>query len=318
MNRPKTLLGICLIGAMGLATFAIGGNALGILTATLNSAWPLVPLAMGSALVIASGEIDLSVAGAVSMYGMLALFLANAGWPPALVVFASLLVGLAIASLNAVAVVRLGIPSLIATLATGLVCAGIALLLDSILTSSALDSLASDGNARVTRTLPAAYQLGAFRITYGWAIVVGLGLVAWRFFTLAGIRHLAVGLDREAATAAVLPVSRIRASALIASGLLAWLSSTLLQIGFQGGGWNPGAGRGLELTGIVVAVLGGTRITGGVFDPLAVMLAAILWQALGQLQYVLPGLGPETQLLFTGIIVAVVALMQARQRQAFL
>lgn len=317
-RQSRALLSFCLIGAIGAASIAIDASPRGVVAATLSSSWPLVPLALGSAVVIAAGEIDLSVAGAVSLYGMAGLFLASLGWSPPLVVASSLLLACVVSTFNAIAVVRYGVPALIATLASGLVCAGGALLLDSVLATAATAAVAGGGEPAVTRTLPVTYQLGLFRATSTWAIAAVITATFWRFFTLAGLRHLAVGLDPEAAMAAVLPVSRIRATAIVVSGLLAWVSSMLLHIGFQGGGWNPATGRGLELTAIVIAVLGGTRITGGTLDPIAVMLAAMLWQAMGQLQYVVPGLGPETQLLFTGTIVAAIAFIQARQRGAWL
>jgi ribose transport system permease protein len=310
-------LRLVLLASVSLLIFAtsaaVGGSVTGVATSVFSAAFPLIPLSLGAAVVISAGEIDLSVAGAISMYGTLILLMSTAGLSPALALPSSLCLACAVGFLIGCLVVRFRVPSLVATLGVGMVCAGVALLFDGIVGRRAATAIAGGDVAHAVRTVPQAYQLGLFQLTGLWAGAAGATAIGWRYFTLSALRHLAVGMNRNAASLAALPVNRIRFQSFVGSSLLAWLTAMLLMIGFQGGGWNPGSGRGLELIAIVIAVLGGTRITGGWFDPIGLMVASVLWVSLSQLQYVVPGLGPETQLLFTGTMVVLVAIAQSRK-----
>jgi simple sugar transport system permease protein len=311
--RLRFLLAACLALTL-LSTTVSGGTARGSFAATLSSASPLIPVAMGAAIVIATGRIDLSVAGAISMHGTVILLFATLGLHPIAAYTVSFGFALVVGVSVSVLVVRLGIPSLIATLAASILFAGAALLIDGILIRTAVDRIGETGLIIATRTLPANYLWDFFGTPWVWALVIAIVAVFWRYQTLSGLRHLAVGFSASAATRAVLPVQRIASRAFLISSLSAWLTALLLMIGFQGGGWNPGAGSGMELTAILVAVMGGTNITGGTFDPFGVVVATLLWASLLQLQYVVPGLGPETQLLFTGVLVTLVAFSQSRRQ----
>src|SRR5205823_5886644 len=85
---------------------------------TLVAAAPMLVASIGMALVILARQIDISIGSQLSVCGIAAGLLANAGLPmPAVAVVVVLLGGL-LGSLNGALVAGLGLPSIVVTLAT--------------------------------------------------------------------------------------------------------------------------------------------------------------------------------------------------------
>ena len=74
------------------------------------------------------------------------------------------------------------------------------------------------------------------------------------------------------------------------------------------GSWNIDSARGYELFAIASAVIGGTRVEGGRFDPLSVVLAAAFVQLTNGIMH-LTSLPSETSYLFTGLALAMVCFL---------
>src|SRR5215213_9769085 len=106
---------VALLVAVGVAapTFFGAGNLRDL---ALNNA-PVLLIAVGMTLVILVGEIDISVGSQFAVCGVAAGVLAKAGVPMALLPLCLLAVGAAMGAVNGLLVGRLGLPSIIVTLA---------------------------------------------------------------------------------------------------------------------------------------------------------------------------------------------------------
>jgi ribose/xylose/arabinose/galactoside ABC-type transport system permease subunit len=162
-------------------------------------------------------------------------------------------------------------------------------------------------------TLAEEALLPSFRYAWPWAAGLVLAAEIWRH-SLPGIRHVAVGMDRQAAILAAIPLDRVQRRAFLCSSLLSCLACLLFITGFQRGGWDAEAGKGIELVAIAVAVIGGTRVSGGVFRPIGAFLGIILWESLDHLRF-LADIGIAYQELVGGfLLLGVVAVSGARLR----
>ncbi len=212
------------------------------------------PAALALALtpIIITGGIDLSV-GSVAVFASVVVgwLWRDVGLPVGLALAAGPLVGL-LAGLGNGLLVRLGVPSLVATLATRELFRGLALTLS--------------GDDPVSRFPP---ELGEF-----WAAtVLGLpvpllGVLALAVITYVAVHHtwvgrvlFALGDNERAARFAGLPVQRVKVGLYAWSGLVAGLCGASLVLRY--GAAKADAEKYLELLAIACVVLGGVRITGG-------------------------------------------------------
>lgn len=86
-------------------------------------------LAVGEALIIITGEIDLSIGYMMGLCGVITALLAKAGVPPVLIFILVLAFGAAVSSVSGILITKFGINSFIATLGIQNVCRGASLLL---------------------------------------------------------------------------------------------------------------------------------------------------------------------------------------------
>ena len=116
--RELSVVGALLAVLAGLAIFAPAFfQPQPLLSLVTREAPPLV-VACGMALVIICRQIDISVGAQFSVCGICAGLLAARGWPLALVVPASPLLGALLGASNGILVAGLGLPSIVVTLAT--------------------------------------------------------------------------------------------------------------------------------------------------------------------------------------------------------
>ena len=233
-------------------------------------------LAIGAAVVIISGGIDLSVGAVVAFSSVIAAKLMTqwlrgsaTGPPSATVVVAAmiitLLVGLGIGLFHAFLINRFGLPPFIATLAT----------------MSGLRSLASIlcDNKQINVPYATFRYLGRDEIaTFATFTVVATALSVMMGLTVLG-RHLyALGGNEAAARLSGLKIRRLKAFAYGLSGVLAALAGLL----FAGRSGQADARMGIayELVAITSAVVGGCSLAGGVGSIRGTVLGLVLLQTL--------------------------------------
>ena len=235
-------------------------------------------LAVAQALVILSGGpgIDLSIGSNLSLTGLAIAALAASGWPLAGACAVGLALGGSLGAANGWLVAILGVPSLMATLATMFLYGGLAVALTG---------------GKPIGGLPDAFGWLAQGRTFGmpnhvWAVLLPVAIAAHVGLTRTrGGAHLrAAGCDERAAYLAGVRVRRVRFWIYVLAGVLAALGAIMNLSWFQAA--RPDAGRGMELLSVTVAVLGGVHIFGGegrVPDVVAALLLVTTVQATMQL-----------------------------------
>ena len=229
-------------------SFFSGGNVRDL---ALDNA-PKLLVAVGSTLVILTGEIDISVGSQFAVCSVAAGWFAKAGLPMALVPLAVLTVGATTGAINGFLVARLGLPSIIVTLATLV---------------AWRDGLRWATQGAWVQDLPIGFQWFGLPpyAAQSLIVAVSLGLTAGFAWLLRNVtlgRALyAVGSDREAARLAGIEPPRIVLIAFSLTGALTALAAALNAVRFAAVPSN--AGMGLELETIAAVVVGGVSITGG-------------------------------------------------------
>lgn len=221
-------------------------------------------ITLGLLIPLTAGEFDLSVAAvmgfAATMIGWLNV---NHHWGIGLAIVATLGIGLFIGAVNALLVVRIGVPSLIATLGTGTLITGIGFGISNSVTIGGISQgLINAMNHSLVLGLPVAFFIG----------VLGCFVLWYLFdFTPAGRHLLFVGEGREVARLAGLRVDRMRAASLIASALVCAIAG-IMQAGVVGAA-DPGGGASFLLPAFAGAFLGQTAIKPGRFNPWGTFVA---------------------------------------------
>ena len=250
--RELALIGIILATALVMSQlspyFLSGGNLRSVLVGLV----PGAIMAVGMAVLLASGGFDLSVAAVMALCGTIAAWLTVQGVPVPMAILLTLLLGLLIGSGNGALVTFLGINPLIATLGTMSIARGLALVITEGYNISSLpDSFTQLG------------EQGPLKLP--WMVWITLALIILGDLALRRTRFLRqvyyIGGNERAARVSGIPVDGMRVFTYMLSGTLAALAGILLVARLSTA--VPTAGAGLELTVIAAAVIGGASLAGG-------------------------------------------------------
>ena len=244
-----TALGIVLVA---LAIFAPAFyQPQPLLTLITSQVAPTLVVACGMALVIITRQIDISVGSAFAICGVCGGLLLNHGYPIALALPASILIGAILGAFNGALVAGLGLPSIVVTLAT------------MVTWREALRWLREG----VYVNIGAAGQwFGLSQRTGQWtiiavALVIMLLLAVAMRYLAAGRFIYAVGTDAEAARLAGIRPRLVTFLTFVFIGALTGLAAMMAAV--QSPQVDPTAGGGLELRTIAAVVVGGVSISGG-------------------------------------------------------
>ncbi|MVA98621.1 ABC transporter permease [Nitratireductor sp. CAU 1489] len=217
----------------------------------LNQNAPLAIMASAMTLVIICGGFDLSVGAIFAVGGVVAAALALQVHPVAGLIAAPL-VGMALGFVNGLTITALKIHSFLATLATGLVYRGIAILITGgTLIPVRLDAFTWLGRERIGPVYVAVLVLIAFAVI--------LTVVLNR--TTLGRKMFAVGGNEEASILSGIRTRRIKIIAFSINGFAAGLAAAIAVSRISLG--QATAGTGMELEAIAAVIIGGTSIYGG-------------------------------------------------------
>ena len=255
---------ILIIGSAASPQFLTGNNLFGLGLSNGEIAIMTLPMA----LIIISGEIDLSVASILGMSSALLGYLWSKGWPmPAIFVFVAV-VGLAAGAVNGLLVTRLRLPSLAVTIGTLALYRGIATIIlgpNTVSTFPAgytdlgINAVPFTGNDMTWSTL----------IFIVLAIIFGVVLQA----TPLGRSIYAMGASAEAAQFAGIRVKRIKTGLFMLSGFICALAGVLWTFRLDTAVQNNGLG--LELSVVAIVLLAGVSIFGGKGSIIGVVLAVL-------------------------------------------
>ncbi|RWE32811.1 MAG: ABC transporter permease [Mesorhizobium sp.] len=223
-------------------------------------------IAFAMALLIISGEIDLSVAAIIALASTMMGMAVQAGAGTPVLVLIGVVVGLGCGAFNGLLVTRLGLPSIVVTIGTMSLFRGIAFII--------LGDQAYKG-------YPESFAF--FGQGYVWWVVsfeLVLFLIAAVFYwfllhrTSFGRRVFAIGNNPVAAQFSGVRVGRIKFILFCLTGLMSGIASVLITSRL--GSTRPSIAQGYELEVITMVVLGGVSILGGAGSILGVVLAAFI------------------------------------------
>ena len=237
---------------------------------TLNSNMrvflPIILMAVGQAIVILGGGIDISVGGIASIVNtVLATRIGLSGSPEEMwrYIFISLLIGLLAGAVNGFFIAYLRLQPIITTYATSFLYAGVALYI-----------LPNPGGG-----IPAAVA-GFYRNSTPLNVplaffVIAIILLIWLYVssTRFGRFLFAVGGQAEAAYETAVPVNVVRFSTYVVSGLMAALAGVAITM--LSGSGNADIGGPMTLNSITAVVIGGNPLSGGVGGVVGPMMGAI-------------------------------------------
>ncbi len=272
----------------------------GVLADIMQRGTPVLLLALGQTLVLATGGVDLSVGAVMAISSSLAaILLTQTGLPAGAVIAIAIAVGLALGLWNGVLIAYLRIQPIVATLVLLTAGRGVAQLISGggILTfrRPEFGALANGGLFGVPASLLLVVMLYA-----------SVGFLT-RGTTL-GFHLEAVGSNERAARLSGLRVARIKLLAYASCGALAALAG-LVVCADVGAADASHVGLYLELDAILAAVIGGASLSGGKLCISGALLGALANQALTT-TLLLAGLGTETALCVKAVAVLLVVVLQ--------
>ncbi|HHY51499.1 MAG TPA: ABC transporter permease [Alphaproteobacteria bacterium] len=288
------------------------GFTTNVLTANANEAVALALVAMAQAVPVLMGGLDLSVGAVMTLAACLASELLNGEpWQIALGCLAAVGAGTAFGAVNGIIIVYGRLQPIIATLATGAIAIGFALLIRP----KPGGNVDGDLNWALTNSIRDLVE------TYGWAdsdaawlqpvgwipvpiiILVLIALAVWVPFkrTVTGRTLYAIGSAEGAAYMSGLPINRAKLAAFTLAGFFAGCAGLYLAI--QTGSGNadiPQAGA-YTLNSIAAVVLGGVSLLGGVGSAIGALIGALILRTISFYFRIL-SIDPLLQPLVEGIV----------------
>jgi galactofuranose transport system permease protein len=279
------------------------GRLYGSLIDILNRAAPVMLLALGMTLVIATGGVDLSVGAVMAITGATAALLltkASLGVPAVMAI--SLAVSIVAGIWNGALVGIFKVPPIVATLILMVSGRGIA----QLLTDGQIITFENKSFEFIGR--------GAFA---GLPFTITLVLIVWAVLSLLKART-ALGLfiectgDNETASRyAGVNTRLVKSIAYTVCALCAGLAGLIVTTDIKAADANN-AGLWLELDAILATVIGGTALTGGRFFLTGSLLGAVLIQALTT-TILTRGIKVELTLVVKAVVVILVCLLQSEK-----
>jgi len=287
------------------------GQLYGALIDILRNSAPLMLVALGMTIVIATRGIDLSVGAVMAVSGAVALtIIHDSGSPDNLgtvvsAVVVALLVALVLGSWNGMLIAVLGIQPIIATLVLMLAGRGVALLI-------------TEGFITTVNSGPFEYIATGYLLILPFAFLISLTAIlvigAFERRTALGMLTEAVGINPEASRLAGVRSRGIIFSVYVVSGLMAGIAGVIYSSNIRAADANA-AGLFIELYAILAVVLGGTSLQGGKFSIAGTVIGVLIIQTLNSTILFLGVPSAQSPVFFALVVVLVVIVQSPRVRQ---
>lgn len=261
-------------------------------------------MAVGSALVIITGGIDLSVGAVLAVSLMVTAWLfRDHDVPFWLSLIGGLGIGAFVGFVNGILITYGRIQAFVATLATMSACSGIAL----FITNGSPITGFPDYYTALTSTV-------VFGVPLETIILIGIYLIGafWLRYRPNGRALYALGGNEEVARLSGLNVKRIKVGVYVIAGLLAAMAGAI--VGSRLDSAQPTAGISDLLSVIAVVVIGGASLAGGSGSMLGTFIGLLI---IGVLEngMSLIDVSPNLQPVVIGIAI-ILAVMTDRKKQA--
>jgi ribose/xylose/arabinose/galactoside ABC-type transport system permease subunit len=273
-----------------------------LLFVLLRQAAPIAIVAVGMAIVIGTGGIDLSVGSVMAIAGQVGATLVLHDQPFLLAIVAALLVAALCGLFNGTLVARFGVQPIIATLILFIAGRGIA----QLITGGELQTLSDPDFQWIGLARP-------FGVPAQVLIAVFVALVAWLVMrlTVFGRYVVAVGGNETASRLAGVPASRVKLLTYVISGLLAGLVG-LIAVGANSASDANNVGLGMELDAIAAVAVAGTPLTGGKVNIWGAVVGAVMLKLL-QNTLISHGITKEVAQMVTGAVIIVALWLQRHE-----
>lgn len=282
------------------------GHLFGALIDILRGSAPLLLVALGMTLVIATGGIDLSVGSVMAISGAVACLLIsdlgnqNSVVAVLLIVVVAIAVSMVLGLWNGSLVAVVGIQPIIATLILMVAGRGVA-------------QLITDGQIINVRSQPYADISSGFFLALPIAFLIATAAVVVTVLltrrTALGLLLESVGGSPTASRLAGIQARRITIMVYVVSGAFAGLAGLIYSANIKSAD-SISAGNLIELDAILAVVIGGTALVGGRFSIAGTVIGAILIQTL-QVTVVAIGVPSKATLLFKAVVVVALCLSQS-------
>lgn len=263
-------------------TFFRSSNVMDILRTSSYTMILAVPLTF----MLSSRNMDLTIGATTSIGGVVCAMALKAGMPVGVAIGLGLLTGVGIGLINGLVVVKLRLPSMIATLGMQYIINGI--------TSITTNNLAISGFSDGFKVIAQGKLFGAIHYTIIYALIIGIIGYITLNMTKYGRSILAIGGNDETAHLAGIRVNAIQISTYVLTSFFAALVGILYASRFASA--QPSAGSGSELMIMAGVMIGGTSMFGGsgtvvgsafgcilmamIQNALIIMKVSTLWQNL--------------------------------------
>jgi galactofuranose transport system permease protein len=277
------------------------GHLFGSLVDVVKNAVPVMIIASGMTLVIATGGIDISVGAVVAIAGaIVGVLVTRLHAPLPVVVLVPLVAALLCGAFNALLITGFGIQPIIATLIL-------------MVTGRGLGQLLTGGRVLWFRMasfefLGTGYLLGLpVRIFVAAALVLLLALVLRT--TPLGLFIQAIGGSAKASRYSGVRVGLVKVVVYTFSGLCAGVAGLVLTANIHGADAAL-VGMYVELDAILAVVIGGTSMNGGKFNLAGTLVGALIIQSLTTTIFT-KGVPVQFTLVVKAAVVVIVILLQS-------
>ena len=284
------------------------GHLVGNVVDILRASAPILMIAVGMSLVIATGGIDLSVGSVMAVSGAVSMvFMKEAGQSGSLgvalgAIGLALLVSAILGAVNGVLVAYVRLQPFISTLIMMLAGRGIA----KVITEGQNTSASNEP----FRWIANGFILGLPVVfLFAIAIVAIVGLVVRR--SALGLMIEAIGINPKASRMAGIRPSGLLLTVYILSGVLAGIAG-IMSVGTVMTVDVSRTGYQMELDAILAVVIGGTSLAGGKFSIGGAVVGALLIATLDK-TVVFLGISSSATPAFKAIVIVVLCLLQSER-----
>lgn len=303
-------------------TIQANGNTFrwGHISAMLSSQNTVIvgTIALGMALVIITGQIDLSVGSALVLCSGVTIMVFNMTNSILLTLLAALAIGAVCGAINGVLAGFAKMPPFIVTLGTMLIYRSLALAyvreIDPVITGSSSSQFAlisDNSNYEFLRMQFGTGKLAGLNIpyiTFVFVFVMLLFLVISKK-TKYGKSVYATGSNEKATRLAGVKVQWVKVSVFIITGILVGLAG-FIQACKIGNVTPASSGKSYEMYAIAAVVLGGVSMSGGRGNLLGVFFGALSYTTINFIIVSIPSLSTDIQDTFQGLVLILVILVQ--------
>jgi simple sugar transport system permease protein/ribose transport system permease protein len=274
-----------------------------LLFVLLRQSAPVAIVAVGMAIVIGTGGIDLSVGSVMAISGQVGALLFLDGWGVAPAMACALLAALACGFFNGTLVARFGVQPIIATLILFIAGRGIA----QLITNGQLQPL--DDHTFQWIGIAQPWGVPAQVLI---ALAVAVVAAAVMRLTVFGRYVTAVGGNAAASRIAGIPSGRVKLSAYVICAGLAGLVG-LIVVGASYASDAPNTGLGMELNAIAAVAVAGTPLMGGRVRVWGAVGGAVLLTLLTN-TFIAHGLTKQVAEMVEGLVILAALAIQRHEQ----